>query len=186
MRNQSKKYRSFVALDIPEQIQASLLDVVGDLRKDPHLAALRWIPQFNWHLTLMFLGDQTEQSLISLWQRLIDKIQKQPPVTMDICCISGFPDAKSSILAAQLKPLPALVDLQAQIRRCCELQGVILDIQRFRPHITLARGGKRQSVRFSGQNLKIFGQSSRVVLYTSELTPQGSVYTAFRETSLQV
>ncbi len=175
-----KGQRSFLALDLPPAAQAALRQRVAELKTVPPLKKLRWIPVKNWHLTLAFLGEQTETCLQQLWQAVNESLAGTPVATANLTAVSGFPDAKSPILAALVDPARELLALQAGISSVCREQGVSLDRRRFNPHITLARAQKRQPVCFSGEPLAIPVCWSSLTLYTSELTASGSIYTPYR------
>ena len=184
MSKPSDSLRSFIALDIPADMQTRLMALANGLRKEPYLHGLRWIPADNWHLTLTFLGDQNQETLANLWQQVERALHDCSPVALQVNHIAGFPDAKSPVLAAQLNPLPELLKLQAQIKHCCELLDIALDKRRFKPHITLARSRKRHPVHYAGEKLAMTARGAVVGLYTSELTPTGSIYRIFRSLTL--
>ena len=178
------KLRSFLALDLPPAVLAALRQRVAELKSVPALKKLRWIPAGNWHLTLVFLGDQTEDGLQQLWQGVESTVAEYSPVPADLTMVAGFPDAKSPILAALVDPVQGLLALQSAVRRCCNRQGIPADRRRFKPHITLARAHKRRPVHYHGEPLVMPVVWSSLTLYTSELTQVGSIYRAYRSLAL--
>lgn len=179
-----ESYRAFVALALSHAVGDSLQLYVAQLRQQSSLHHLRWIPEKNWHLTLAFLGDQPQATLHTLWQDLISKLQDVSALSADIVAISAFPDAKSSILAALLDPTEPLRSLRAHVAAVCTKNGIALDERDFKPHITLARAGRGQRVNYPDECLHLSATWNSVKLYTSQLTPSGSVYTPLRTLAL--
>ena len=79
-----------------------------------------------------------------------------------------------------------LMELQHNIAKCVRGFGISLERRRFSPHVTLGRLKPRSRKSFAFQPHQIFleGVSEKVVIYQSELTPKGAVYTSLGEISL--
>ena len=62
--------RSFIALNVPEEATNQLGDLAAKMSYQDKSRAIRWVDQENYHVTLAFLGDQTQQDLENLAERL--------------------------------------------------------------------------------------------------------------------
>lgn len=107
---------------------------------DAHLpSGWRPVPLANLHLTLGFFGDQPEEPLTALANRL--RAMPPPPA----CRARGhrvlpFPDPGASLLALELRATPELQALHALVGETSARSGLPRDARPFRPHVTLARG----------------------------------------------
>ena len=126
--------RSFVAIPVPEPMAGRLEDLTASL--DIGTA----VPAENMHLTLAFLGDQTQATLGDL-----DDLLAEPdaaPFSLTLDGLGTFGDARPRVLFAAVSPEPALSPLRRRVRRAAVDAGIELSHERFVPHITLARFGR--------------------------------------------
>ena len=183
--NPAQTHRAFLALDLPESAIPAFCARQQHLKQHHALSNLRWIPQSNWHLTLIFLGNQTESLLDVLWQQMVAVITHESAVAAPVLQVAGFPDATSPILAALVEPTESLLALQSQVQSVCGKAGVLLDRRRFKPHITLARATRHQVVNFGIEPWHLAVTWPSLTLYSSELTPHGSLYTPLHSLTLR-
>ena len=123
--------RAFIAIPIPETTRSQLA-VTQFL-----LPIARPLPVENFHLTLVFLGEQTEDRLEELHIAL-EQITA-PPVVLQIEGLGVFGGDKPRIVHATIRPDPPLTRLQARIARAADMCGIARDTRRFTPHVTLGR-----------------------------------------------
>src|SRR5437763_6740675 len=98
--------RLFTGLEIPADIATELSMLRGGL------SGARWIDAENYHLTLRFIGDIDDATAREIHSTL-ERIRLQP-FTVTIEGLSSFGSAKPRAVIAKAKPVPALVELQAQ------------------------------------------------------------------------
>lgn len=99
----------------------------------------RWVPERNWHLTLVFLGDlppAAQAPLMALCQQIC---AQHPAQTLPITRAGRFPNRQGRFLVAEGDTPPALAALRAQLAEGCRQLGLAVEARPFRPHITLAR-----------------------------------------------
>ncbi|GAA3090590.1 RNA 2',3'-cyclic phosphodiesterase [Streptosporangium carneum] len=132
--------RLFVGVLPPRHVLDELL---GALR--PHRAAwsgLRWIDRANWHVTLSFLGEVSQEVLPELETRLARAASRHAPMTLSLAGAGAFPSARRArVLWTGLYgpglPLVRLAEsLGAGARRAGAVQA---DRRQLKPHLTLAR-----------------------------------------------
>ena len=168
--------RSFVALQVPEELTAALLRVQSAIPEG------RAVPAENLHLTLAFLGDVAEPALDLLSSDLADRHLPLCRIVPRGLALYGGSDPK--LLAVEIDPLPDLVEAQAQVVRAARGAGLHLKRERFRPHVTLTRFGRglgAQGQAMLNRRLAEMGApdlpegiARQAALYASTLRPGGA------------
>lgn len=170
--------RSFVAIEPPERIRASMAEL------QHHLHAGRPVPRENLHLTLAFLDDQPREVLSELHDALA--AIRVPPFTVTLRGIGTFGGKRPSSLHVAAVNSPALQGLHRRVRAAARGAGIPLPRERFVPHVTIARfrGSEADAARatiawvmrihaateFGSFEVGEFG------LYSSVLRPEGAVH----------
>ncbi|MEP2530136.1 RNA 2',3'-cyclic phosphodiesterase [Shimia sp.] len=94
----------------------------------------------NLHLTLAFLGDQSERDLESLHEALVGL--SVPPFSFDLKGLEIMGGRAPRVLCLRAEPSGGLAKLHDGVRRAARLAGLTLERRRFRPHVTPARFGR--------------------------------------------
>ncbi|MCC6463999.1 MAG: RNA 2',3'-cyclic phosphodiesterase [Planctomycetes bacterium] len=176
--------RAFVALDPPEPLRNA---VAALCRGVP---GARWVPPEQLHLTLRFLGEQTDAQLAAL-QQALGRV-RVAPFELRLAGPGVFPPARSRkparVLWLGLQPCAPLTNLKAA------LDSVIPqpDEERsFTPHLTLARFKAPPGPEPADflRTVRVPDEPWRVTefrLYASELQPEGAVHRALASYALGV
>lgn len=129
--------RLFVAIQIPENIQAALASLLQEFRAiAPHL---KWVRAENLHLTLKFLGETDPAKRAAIEQSLAT-IHSPATVTLNFTGLGFFPSAKRPrVLWAGINASPNLQPLASEIDRSSLQLGFPAEDRPFTPHLTLAR-----------------------------------------------
>lgn len=123
--------RAFIALDLPGAAKARLAAVA---RRAQLPSVARPVPPESLHLTLVFLGDQTDATLLELHDALARL--PMPPLELRLIGLGSF---TGHALHVDVAPDPALSRLESALRRASAAAGIPLARRRFQPHITIAR-----------------------------------------------
>ena len=83
------KIRSFIAVDIPEDLKKELRGLVETLKKDG--ADVKWVEIGNLHLTLKFLGWTEEEQLSKVKNLLRTLCSEEKPFRVHASALGGFP-----------------------------------------------------------------------------------------------
>ena len=176
------KHRLFLAVPIPAKATHDLQQLLSVL----HLPQGRWITADNAHLTVRFLGDVPVDLTDHFWLAVVSQIKdKLRSFDCKVTTISHFPDAKPHVLAAIVENNPALMQLFDQVNAIAAGFDFQVKTTPFKPHITLYRCRNRcqpiQSIALDNLILPV----NELVLYRSEPSSVGSVYTSLNSAPLR-
>ena len=168
--------RAFVAIPMPEDTAARL---AGLARGCP---VGRRMPEDNLHLTLVFLGEVSDDGLEELHDAL--SAVRSGPVDLRFEGLGVFGEDRPRALWAAVAADPALVALQRQVERAARRAGLSPEARRFVPHVTLVRmKGRREDAgplaNFLGERAGRTAPPLTAVafsLMSSRLRPDGAVY----------
>jgi 2'-5' RNA ligase len=123
--------RLFTGLEIPSVVAQSLAITRGGL------PGARWIDPENYHITLRFIGD-IDDALAREIAGLLDRLQRDA-FELQLDGLLSFGGRKPRALVALVKPVPQLMELQAEQERLLQRMGLEAEGRKFTPHVTLAR-----------------------------------------------
>ncbi|MEZ5510214.1 MAG: RNA 2',3'-cyclic phosphodiesterase [Gammaproteobacteria bacterium] len=173
--------RCFLAAPMPVSIEDSVQNALVTARAQQSLGPVRWVAPRNWHLTLAFLGDRSASWISTLQQALGSRppaVTGSLPILLRGRRISGFPDAKSRIVALEFDDSSTLVQLKQQLDQVLQALGWQSDQPSFRPHVTLGRAGRDRRLHLRPVACEVEWPVTQVTLYQSTLKPGGSEYQA--------
>jgi 2'-5' RNA ligase len=187
----SKTIRTFIAIEIPKTVISKIRELQDVIKA--YGFKIRWVQAENIHLTLKFLGDIEEIKLNEIAEAVSKTTEKHSPISLKAKGIGVFPGIKRPRvlwvgLAGQLE---ALVKLQKTLDKNL----IVLDFPRekrpFKGHLTMGRIKDRIDVKKLGDALMAFRRfesetftAGQIILYKSELTPSGAIYTKLSSASL--
>ena len=141
---------------------------------------LRWSKPESWHITLVFLGNTSQEHYECVVARLRELRWSAVPI-----CLEGLGCfERAGVFFAAVKPAPELMQLQQRVSEVTARCGFVADARTYQPHITLARGkgrGRGQGVSALKARMRVAPSFTRFVaneflLYESFLGAAGSVY----------
>ena len=167
-----KLLRTFLSVPVPGRIKSLKHMFYSSMKDSP--GDIKWVRDPQVHLTLSFLGhtpESTVNTIIESVQQVIRQFEPMVPTRPRVLW-----------LGVEGHTLP-LISMVNQLRECLDTLGFPSEEREYFPHITLAR--IRYPQRFT-PNVDLFLQSSydtivfpvdRVQFFSSELLPDGAVYT---------
>ena len=174
--------RAFLAIDLPEAAEAA----VAPLQEA--LGAGRAVPAENLHLTLAFLGEQPEPALGAL-DDVLERL-RAPDFELEPAGLEIFGAKAAEAVALGIRPSPALDHLHGKLRAAIHAAGLDLPRARFRPHVTIARFGRRPEGRDRARLAAFLAAhgdvrlppfpAGGVTLFRSTLTRDGAIHEALR------
>lgn len=179
--------RTFIALEIPAQLQDAIQRQTVALRKAAD-TSVRWVTPHNLHLTLKFLGDVSSTNIQFLTQMLTREAAQHAGFTLQIGGLGSFPNSRRPrVIWVGIQAPAELEALQRGIESAAARLGYSAEERPFSPHLTIGRvrqnpTAAEQSNLHAALEAVHIGQIGRtdvteVHLIKSELQPGGSVYT---------
>jgi len=171
--------RLFVALEISDELRGALETL--RLKLLP-LTALRLVDPEQIHLTLKFLGEVPDEKLAQVQAALAPVAFA--PVTLETTRLGSFPH----VLWLGVKLNKELAQLQQGVARAVR-PFTTHDPRSYKPHLTLARFAtlrpdeQARLPLVKTERLHTRWKADVFVLYRSELTPHGPIYTEVKEFS---
>jgi 2'-5' RNA ligase len=176
--------RTFIAIELDDDIRQSLGDVQ---RSVPVLdRAVRWVRPDSIHLTLKFLGDIVPEAVPRVAEAMETACMGIGPFRFQVKGFGCFPGPwNPRVFWAGIEPDGnELKTLQRNIESEMQKIGMKKEKRPFRPHLTLARIRARIGAfplpeeGGTGGEPDIIGEQdvTRIVLFQSELLPEGAVY----------
>jgi 2'-5' RNA ligase len=168
--------RLFTAIDVTE----TLVDTLAALQAPETLDA-QWSNPDQFHITLRFMGDASEQEATRYAEAL--STVGTPPVRCAPYGIDVLPFRRSPrVLILGLERTDSLVTLYEAVSDALRAEGLEPEDRTYRPHVTLARldDVDREPVhrvlrRHEDRSFPSF-EADHFVLYESSLTPEGAIH----------
>lgn len=183
------RLRVFIAIELPDEVKKQLAQVLVELRRLPF--SVKWVEPKNLHLTLAFLGYLEKDKLAGLYRAVKKSEVGIAPFGLKLTRIISFPSFnRPRVIVLELSgEVFWLEKLQKALGENLAREGIEC---RIKPaHLTLGRvrakvkkgdraklGKKLADFPFSFQR-EIF--VDRLVVFKSELSSQGPVYTPLKE-----
>lgn len=167
--------RTFVGLPVPDPLLSHLSGMASSLSA-LDTQRMSWVTENKYHVTLLFLGEQSPEWLDNFAQALDEQLYFEPQ-TLSVSRISPFPESSPKLLAAMIDQNDALLTLHNDIKRIAASLGFQAEKRRFVPHVTLARKFPRHGhLSVPPAVEKISTDANELVVYESQLHPDGARY----------
>ena len=179
------KTRTFIAVDAIDEVHVQALQAIDRLSSAAD--QVKWVTPDNLHWTLQFLGDISDQEIAEVCQRTGKVAERMKPFLLTAAGVGAFPsvDRPKTLWLGAGQGSEDMCELQQVIEESLSPMGFRGERRRFVPHLTLGRIGRGSSgASVLGERLARLedfqgGQMSvdEVVVYASELTREGPIYT---------
>lgn len=180
--------RSFIAIELNEDARDEVARIQKQLINSR--ADVKWVEPNNIHLTLKFLGNVPEEKLGEIKDAINEAIVGIAPFCLELTEIGAFPDTKYTrvVWIGAKEDAGNLMNIATRMEEKMLTLGFPKEERRFKPHLTLGRVRspknkdklKDEIIQLrQGENKggPIKWKIADVVLFKSELTPKGSIYT---------
>jgi 2'-5' RNA ligase len=179
--------RSFIAVEIPAEIQNALARSTAPLQKDLPKPLIRWVAPQNVHLTLKFLGDVSPVNLERLAEALKVEALNHEAFTISVGGLGAFPTPRQArVIWVGLQAPVALMALLRGVEAVAARLGYASEVRPFSPHLTIGRVGQSvsgkdlQRIRTALQGSTVGALGTLRVdalhIFKSDLQPGGPVY----------
>ncbi|TGM08919.1 RNA 2',3'-cyclic phosphodiesterase [Leptospira barantonii] len=175
--------RTFLGIAVPDEVKEQLTSICFGLPD------VRWVPKENFHVTLVFLGEQSVEQL-EILSEFCSRVSF-PEFHLNLKSVGTFGKQKSpSILFADVNPSPELLKLQKILDSGIRRIGLQPDRQDYHPHVTVGRFKNSNGIRvltyleeFSGFISSSF-PVSEFHIYSSKTFSEGPIYSIEESFSL--
>ncbi len=184
-----KDIRAFLAINPPESVHEGIAHIQSQLKKSIQ-GAISWTRPTGIHLTLKFFGN-VGQDDIDLFSEIIDKrVAGVEPLELEVKRLGVFPDARRPrvVWMGTVGDVERLSILQKNLDGDFADLGFEQEHRPFRAHWTLGRIKSPQGLTGVGQAIDWGANVSagtftarELILFRSELKPQGALYTRLAE-----
>ncbi|MBU4484900.1 RNA 2',3'-cyclic phosphodiesterase [bacterium] len=186
---EKEKVRAFLAFDIPKHVTQELQNVVEQM--DGKAKGVQWVKPEQYHCTIKFFGDVDEDVLTGALTRSIQEtLVGKTKVKVACKGVGVFPNWRypKVIWAGLVGDTYELINLHGECEDDFEKLGIERDQRTFRMHLTI---GRAKSIKNTSALMryveklvnKSFGEINidKLILYRSQLTKSGPIYTVVRE-----
>jgi len=183
--------RSFIAVTVDEKIIARLAVLQQELWHAD--APVSWTRPTEMHLTLKFFGDVPEGQISGIGDALRDAVAGRASFHIGVEGAGAFPNLRRPrvLWAAVHEGRAALIALAAAVDTAVTALGFPPEDRPFNPHLTLGRVKapnhlERLLSLMQSHAEDRFGEMTvrEVILFRSDLSPQGATYTPLRRAVL--
>lgn len=171
------RIRAFLAFELPEEPRREISKVFSPfMRKYPNI---KWVPEENYHITLVFLGEVPIHFLESLQHPMENLVRRYSPFRFALNGWGTFPPGRRlfNVLWVGLNYEKTLLQFHRELSR---ITGVF-ERREYTPHITVARNGRRK-VSFDEDVIipDLEFTVGELTLFQSILRREGPLYRALR------
>ncbi|MBF0517416.1 MAG: RNA 2',3'-cyclic phosphodiesterase [Nitrospirae bacterium] len=147
-------HRTFIAIDISEQQRAEIGQMIDTLKHTR--SGVRWVRPENLHLTVKFLGDTDDASIVTIAAALNELSGKCAPFQIELRQISAFSSLKRpDVIWIGVTKSPELGALAAGIEQKLSLIGFKKEDRPYSAHLTIARVKNRRVTMKSMNNKRL-------------------------------
>jgi 2'-5' RNA ligase len=181
--------RTFIAIELDQELQEKLADLQSRLRREVPSQAVRWVRPEGIHLTLKFLGDTNQEQVEQVKEALVWAAQEVSPFAFTVGGVGCFPNTRRPrvVWVGLHEPTGALRRLRDAVEAQVAPLGFPTEKRPFSPHLTLGRVHRHASpseVRALGETIAASAvgnlhemEAGEVCYIKSDLRPSGAVYT---------
>ena len=183
--NEEKTMRTFLAIELPEEIRKEIANIQDHLKKNIH-GVITWVRPERIHLTLKFFGNISGDDVVNISRVVENSVAGVRPFSLSVKAVGVFPDVmrpRVVWLGINGDVVP-LLRLQKVMDQGFEDYGFKREERPFRPHLTLGRIkspkgmiGLAAAVEKGGDFVAGEFKAERLTLFGSDLTAGGAIYT---------
>jgi len=187
--------RVFIAIDIDEQIRKALGGLQNELRSkvDIKKSDVKWVNPDNIHLTLKFLGEIKDIQTVDVCNITKEVASRHESFELALETVGHFGGRSARVLwVGTGQNSDNLLQLQSDLEEQLASAGWPRETRKFSGHLTLCRvrnskaGVKLAQVTEEYKDFKLGTiAADSVLVYQSQLTPKGPIYTVLGNYKLQ-
>jgi 2'-5' RNA ligase len=187
--------RVFIAIDIDEAIRDQLRDLQRRLqaRANVRRGDVKWVRPESTHLTLKFLGEMKDDQLAEVCDIVQEVVGRHKNFEVEVGTVGFFGGRSARVLWVGCgEGKESLIRLQQDLEQQLARAGWPPEARKFTGHLTLCRVRNANAGAILAQVTEDFRDvrlgtipADSVIVYQSELRPDGPIYTALARYKLQ-
>lgn len=183
--------RTFIAIEIPENIRSKIADLQSELKKIG--GRVSWVKPENIHITLKFLGQTQEDKINVIASQLKNAVELMQPFEVTVGDVGAFPNFNRPrvLWVGTNTEQQQLSILAKEVDKRMAILGFDREKRRFSGHLTLGRVKDNQDVQSLVEKLQLYKEFNaeafvvnEILLIKSQLSPKGSIYTTLKKVML--
>ncbi len=191
-----EKVRSFIAIELPDELKAGLTQLQARLRLGEQ-SWVKWVDPNSIHLTLKFLGNIAVDKINGITMAIEKAALGIPPFHLEVRELGAFPNLKrvQVVWVGITGEIDKLAQLQQRIESNLAPLGFTGEARQFTPHLTLARTRSRASSNERQRLGQLIANARFEAAYTikvdtinlmrSQLTREGAIYNRISSVELK-
>ena len=192
MADEEKNIRAFLTIEPTEDILQKISEVQEKLKREIS-GRISWTKPQGQHLTLKFFGDISREDVKNICSAIQNSITSESPLSLKIEKLGVFPDARRPrvLWCGTTGDVERLSVLQKKLDNDFAKIGFPAEDRPFKAHLTLARIKDPRELTGMSEALTKHSAfaagefiSRNLILFQSNLSPQGAVYTRLETFSL--
>jgi 2'-5' RNA ligase len=185
------RIRTFIAVDLGKAIRDRLVTLQENLARTG--TEIKWVEVENLHVTLLFLGEVDDRDVHQVCRIVTDTLNQQPSFLMSVETVGCFPNPRRprTLWVGVGEGTQPLCTIHDDLEEPLTEMGYRREERRYTPHITLGRvKSDRPTDKLAATLAKHAGWKGgetsvrEILVMSSELTPQGPVYTVLSRAPL--
>ncbi len=178
--------RLFIGIPLEERVKS---DIINLQSKFKNADKIKWVSKENMHVTVKFLGETFESSLENIKSALDKSIEGKESFYISINKVLAFPSLrKAKVIWTNVDKNSGIIKkIFEDLENSLSGAGFAKEEREYTPHITMARVKDGVDISSISEQLKFEHKTKieSVILFKSELHPQGAVHTKLYEASLK-
>jgi 2'-5' RNA ligase len=182
--------RLFAAIEIGAVAQSLVAEEQARLKETLRASSIRWTKHDQLHMTLVFIGEVTDDRAVRIVETMRDAIA-HPPFRFELGGIGAFPPrgAPRALWIGVKAGAEQMIRVQSLVTDRLEGIGVAREDRPFSPHLTLgrwrdSRPSDRPRTGAAPPQTVARVDVKAVTLFQSRVSSDGSTYTRLVETPL--
>lgn len=185
--NKKEMIRTFIAIPLPDKLKRDVDKLIVGLK--PLASGVSWVKAANLHFTLRFLGDIDSNTIPVLKKAIESQIGALSRFDINLSGLGCFPNMNRPrvVWVAAGGDIDKMKGLASGVEEACRQCGFGPADKPFAPHLTIGRVKFPSGIDRLTEQLKTTSFETElfaienVVIYKSDLTPRGPIYTSMGE-----
>jgi 2'-5' RNA ligase len=160
------------------------LEVYHFLKENLQPERIKWVEEYNLHLTLKFFGETEEQKIPAIRKALKKAVEQSASFEMELKGTGIFGSSYNPrVIWFGIEPNPGLRQLYENEWKELDALGYVPDSQNFVPHLTIGRIKNIANKRFFQEVINLYQNDflqtehvKELILFESILRQEGPVY----------